>query len=957
MAVFALIVPYNCYRRGVQVGDGRRKGIPKPGWFLERLQQHGLSHVLSTKHEAGTGRTALNERPSNYIVKLVPDVEFRGPLTPWDQECNFYWEYLNYPADAYSLRITSCIRFCVPVNVGFDRERLSKVVSTPGAPVGLDNASGFFVSDGQQRVMQSAELQLALGMTPAQWRDMVNNPLCFSVPHPVVELLGKGCWSKLMLAASWCTRKRPAMQRLTSELDFPSQAWLQDLKQSRRLGVSAPPPELTFSSVHAEQIAYKIREFSAVCLASLDEDERAGATIDLEQMVCRLESFAKQFRSGRNTLELTGSLAKGRRIDATTLVSSLAAAMKLRHRSQLKSTMRSLFESLFPQCELDTGVWDRVPSGATLSRSQLLVDAAFCCFMRRRFAEHHSLYLLSDSSPQAGYDYLLSTCLMIKSDDLLACSKAARSLRSSWEAFLAAYKADDEDRMAAIAQERCEAGRILKEGLFVHRLLPMAIGAGASDLEHKSSALARALFAETQTQQEVCAVLSRVVSVTTDLGTEKGFAEMSGTRLREILPSWALDGELEADADGGDGGDPDAEGEGETTDVYFLPRAVAVPGLNHITHNMCSDCNTCLTCWPAWLETFRPLVSLIHHKHLRQRYIATCLLGTRHEWMKKFFEAGLPTFAEWRWGSTVQVLEKLLPLKRHLQASWNESRFETARAAGQEQNQPAEEAAAARETQVQADVQAVTHAIRSNWFWSFGALIFRLNQVNSQFMSWAEGCPCHPWRRSAKTDLDCEPVQQFERDALVALEQTCRELGLPHGCDGLSFLPCPLAGLRACELASGSIAEQLQSMAELSKEDLLVETEALDEEQLSLLLEEFDRGKSHMIATATNKLQNWSMLPWRLAALDNPDQAVAREAAAALLNAFDTSDQSPELHHRLTWNWLKSPGSLREQLQSFIDGEALESLPSLHRTVAELSFIPTAPSSVSTFTDTTCTAA
>ena len=224
-------------------------------------------------------------------------------------------------------------------------------------------------------------------------------------------------------------------------------------------------------------------------------------------------------------------------------------------------------------------------------------------------------------------------------------------------------------------------------------------------------------------------------------------------------------------------------------------------------------------------------------------------------------------------------------------------------------------------------------------------------------MSWAEGCPCHPWRRSAKTDLDCEPVQQFERDALVALEQTCRELGLPHGCDGLSFLPCPLAGLRACELASGSIAEQLQSMAELSKEDLLVETEALDEEQLSLLLEEFDRGKSHMIATATNKLQNWSMLPWRLAALDNPDQAVAREAAAALLNAFDTSDQSPELHHRLTWNWLKSPGSLREQLQSFIDGEALESLPSLHRTVAELSFIPTAPSSVSTFTDTTCTAA
>ena len=99
------------------------------------------------------------------------------------------------------------------------------------------------------------------------------------------------------------------------------------------------------------------------------------------------------------------------------------------------------------------------------------------------------MYLLADSSPQAGEDYLLSTALMIASHDLERCFVAASYMRSSWDELLDAYKQEDREKLSNIALLRDEYGQTLKSCMALHRFLPMALGSGASGLEHKATAL------------------------------------------------------------------------------------------------------------------------------------------------------------------------------------------------------------------------------------------------------------------------------------------------------------------------------------------------------------------------------------------------------------------------------------------------------------------------------------
>lgn len=181
-----------------------------------------------------------------------------------------------------------------------------------------------------------------------------------------------------------------------------------------------------------------------------------------------------------------------------------------------------------------------VPGSSTISKRQVQVDAALCCFWRRRLVhEDNSLFLWADSSPQAGSDWLMSLMLIIKSTELWQCLQSSFAIALSVIDFMEAHSQDDTDRLEALALQRHEQGVYLTQALQLHRQVPTALGSGCTSLEHKCKCIVHKCFLETQSEPALIKVMSNIVAMCTDQGTEASISDFAGASASEFLQPWA----------------------------------------------------------------------------------------------------------------------------------------------------------------------------------------------------------------------------------------------------------------------------------------------------------------------------------------------------------------------------------------------------------------------------------
>ena len=180
-------------------------------------------------------------------------------------------------------------------------------------------------------------------------------------------------------------------------------------------------------------------------------------------------------------------------------------------------------------------------------------------------------------------------------------------------------------------------------------------------------------------------------------------------------------------------------------------------------------------------------------------------------------------------------------------------------------------------------------------------------------------------------------------DECLNLEQARRSLSLKHGeGDGVGYFPCPLAGCRAMEIADGALEQVIEATAGRYLTELMEMTEDVGADDTTMILTDFHAGKAHVFAALQAKLHFWKVLPWALVALGVPDAARARSTASKLLHEFDTSPQQVDLHHRLTWEYMRPGAAVRAELEAFIAGEPLSLQPKLAKLVMEFRLIPVA---------------
>ena len=187
---------------------------------------------------------------------------------------------------------------------------------------------------------------------------------------------------------------------------------------------------------------------------------------------------------------------RGYRYLSVSLLQALMNSRMLSRTSHLREAVAKCLLTLFPcQRSLETLLAQRfIPSPSTLSRGQLVIDAAFMLHMRARFAQlledGASFFIKTDSSPLGGHDYLITEVSFSAKKDLLRAWEAAGTLVSQRQQWL--------DGWSSQQQQECHR----QEVLFLHVLLkahtlpPTTLGSGCADLSHKLHAFIHSLLLE-----------------------------------------------------------------------------------------------------------------------------------------------------------------------------------------------------------------------------------------------------------------------------------------------------------------------------------------------------------------------------------------------------------------------------------------------------------------------------
>ena len=247
-----------------------------------------------------------------------------------------------------------------------------------------------------------------------------------------------------------------------------------------------------------------------------------------------------------------------------------------------------------------------------------------------------------------------------------------------------------------------------------------------------------------------------------------------------------------------------------------------------------------------------------------------------------------------------------------------------------------------KEDQENLNLDVLTTAIRSPWWWGYAHMLSSLHQWTADLESWVESCPCHQFLRPMR-----DPIlmgRTLLGDAARTVEEGRAACGLTRGpaTDGTSF-SCPMRGKRAPELASGAITERMEQCNQSTLSDLLVRLpESLSLTEVASMTDDFNLGTSHMMGETSLKMRHWSLLPWSLAATAHWSEDVARNSVEKSLKMFDDVGPTRELHHRISWYWLHPGSQVRAELEAFRDGAARETLPLFSKLAAEMYFVPVA---------------
>ncbi|CAK9065537.1 unnamed protein product [Durusdinium trenchii] len=411
-----------------------------------------------------------------------------------------------------------------------------------------------------------------------------------------------------------------------------------------------------------------------------------------------------------------------------------------------------------------------VPSPSTVSRLRLKLDVGWMMMTRNTIDKMLNVEggvvvnCMVDSSPQGGHDYELLQVSIVRKRDLAQLHVDILALERMSNLSL-------EERVQNLQEEKVIMNRICSCcHVFTPPPVLLGLGKGRSTLALKFHAAMHALYLMAGPSENLEKFTSSVCTWVSDYGTEAGFAHVRRMPLRALFP-YILESEQRGDTYQQDEVDFSVAVPGSPKKEPHIDceHSISVPGLLHILHNAFLGLGGAMVHFQETINRLKEVAALLDRPETKERLLATCYKGMLGEALASEIKAFSGHVYEERWGTVSHCALQLNRCESSLRHMWDLDKYSGTSSAcvrGESSN-----------------LVVVDDAIGSDFFWAYITMLCKFAKLQTQLMSWAEGCPCH-WEVMQSEGIPVELRRLWES--------------------------CPMRGKRAAELASGKFHSMLQ---------------------------------------------------------------------------------------------------------------------------------------------------
>ena len=589
---------------------------------------------------------------------------------------------------------------------------------------------------------------------------------------------------------------------------------------------------------------------------------------------------------------------------ASFIIQCLLLGSHLRDVSNLKKVLLTAVNvalpKIFAEAVVETirsdpyGLGLRVPSPSKITRARLSADVALMLHRRdvNRTADESGgcvRYVMVDSSVQGHYDFELVRITSIKHSDCKEMFLHAMELHNLWSPYL---QNKNDELLQETASKEAELHAVMFACIDTH--LSPAVVVGHSRLYHKFHATAHCFFLETGSAVALEKFGDSIFAFTTDQGTEAGLHKVPPVLIRKALPFVAYEA---APADDHDFAPP-LQNQADLEAKLDFGNSVGIAGMLHIIHNSTNDLGRSMVTFDATVKQLSHISKLLCRRDSKQRLLETCFsdrVGRHLQSDIKSFRAKLDPS---RWGSFAHCVTELLEIEATLRYGWNLNSYGDQRA-----NAPEDDGGHG------VDLAIVNSALTSPDFWATLRMMRCLANVINSCLTWVETCPCHHHLERS----------EFPKRVVEA------------------WRTCPLGGCKAPELAAGEFRTLLGDLHNVNAAELLSTLPRdISPESRAAILQEFERGRAHLVFVLNLRLAHWRDAPYCVFGCAHLSPEVSKRF---LRRCLDMSAGFPLVAR------LQQP-PLRDEAEQYLDGADIKQLPNLLHFLGTLRYCPIAERAV-----------